>query len=132
MNKILLTVLLTITLSACSLFPAKYDNNEYQMLVNLVVSTEELLLSCNGNGEITKALLPQLQKDARALEIYTKYSPRNKNVNNVAKILADDIREIIRHYKRKGHSKSYCGIKADFLHQKALRILEAVGKKSRK
>ena len=102
------------------------------MLVNLVVSTEVLRANCAGNGEAVKKLLPQLQRDTRTFELYTKHSPRNTEVNNVAKILNEDIREMSARYDSKGHNKAYCEFKAEFIKTKATRILEAVGKKSRK
>lgn len=124
-------MLLTLMLSACSLFPQKYDNHEYSMLVNFVVSVEQLRENCKGDGEIVKGLLPQLQRDARALELYTQYTPRNEEVFNVARILNGDVQELSKRYAQKGHNKAYCEVKADFMIKKATRVLEAVGQKSR-
>lgn len=131
MNKILLTLLLTFTLSACALYPQKFDNNEYSMLVNFVVATEQLRENCKGDGEVVKGLLPGLQRNSRALELYTQYTPRNEEVFNVARILRGDVQEFAAHYKRKGHNKAYCEIKTDLMLKKAKRILEAAGKKPR-
>lgn len=131
MNKLLLPIIVTFLLSACSAFPQKFDNKEYSMLVNFVVSTEQLRKNCQGDGEVVKGLLPGLQRDARVIELYTQHIPRNEEVHNVAKILKGDVDEFVKRYNNKPHSKAYCEVKSDLIVKKAERILEAVSKKPR-
>ena len=124
-------MMLTVTLSACSMFPQKFDNHEYAALANFVVDVEYTKETCKGDGTDTKHMLRMLDLDVRKLEVYTRYIPKNSEIHNVVKILRDDISEFKKRYDTKGHSKAYCETKADLIHKKALRILEAAAKKPR-
>lgn len=130
MKRILLIFLVAFVLSSCTLFPQKFDNHEYSMLVDIAIGAETLKSNCD--DEVTSlGIINNLDTKSRKLELYTRHTPKNDEVYNVAKVLREDMKEFKDHRSKKGHSKFYCEIKAGIIHKKTLRILEAAGKKSR-
>ena len=131
MKQILLMSFCAIALTACALFPQKYDANEFGLLTQFTVKIEKLHDSCGADGKITEELVVSLQNDLRVFELYVQYTPDDKEVYDVAKILRNDVDEFSAHIKRYGHNKAYCEIKSDLMHEKAITILKAVGDKPR-
>ena len=130
--KILIMASLTLFLSACSLFPQKYDNNEYLMLVRFAVITKSLETQCRkGIPTRIPSLVNSLHMQAQVLDIYTKNIPNNKEVAEVAQILHKDVEQLIASLKKSGFSFRYCELKAKLLEKKTMRIIEAAGKKTR-
>ena len=119
-------------LTACSLFPQKYDESEYTLLVLFTASLEKLHDSCVGDGAGSQILLADLYENARVFELYTRYTPDDKEVRDTAIILKKDVEEMKDHYLHYAHNKEYCELKSDLMHEKAITILKAVGDKPRR
>ena len=101
------------------------------MLASFVVDVEYLKESCKTDADNVRFWLRHVEQDIRKLEVYSRYIPKNKEVHNVVKILRQDVDEFKKRYDTRGHSKFYCETKSDLIHRKAMRILEATGKKPR-
>ena len=130
MKTILLTVILTLGITACSLLPAKYDNNEYELLARLEAITSMINEECD-NIEFVKSHIPMLEVNVRTLHSYTFYIPRNDDVYEIVDILKGDVLEFKSQYENDKGNKTYCTLKTKIFLKKIRDTMEVVAKKQR-
>jgi hypothetical protein len=129
MSKILLALTLTLGLSACSLIPQQYDNNEYEMLARLEANVAMINEDCS--TEYVESRLGVMEYDVRTLHSYTFHIPRNKDVHEIINIIKDDVLEFKTQYDKKQGNKMYCTIKTKILLEKIQDAMKAVAGKVR-
>ena len=79
MKNLLLTITITLFLAGCSIFPQKFDNNEMEMFADFAAQTEELKFQCKSDDGIqVEDMLPKLRVLARKIELYSRFTPNNK------------------------------------------------------
>lgn len=118
-------------LTACSMVPQYYDNNEYELLARLETTVRLMQDDCS-NPTVVNSMLPTLIADAELLHTYTFYIPRNTEVYQMADILRDDVRQFEAQYDSGGRNHLYCKLKTKTFLVKVRRVLEAVAQKNRK
>lgn len=130
--KNLLLVPIFLLFVGCGLFPQPYDNNEYEMLVNLSVQTEELHDNCQTNNTNIIIDLLELQSEARVFEVYTEHTPNNDEVAQVATVFKEDIAQLLESYADNEHNRVYCERKTDLMLKKLEPMLQVIPTKGRK
>lgn len=130
MNKKLaaLTLGLALTLSSCGLMPPDYDSGEYMVFARLETHARFLANECD-DSDAVRARLAKMHFDAELLQTYTFFLPRNSDVFEISKIMAEDVREMDSRYADgEAPNITYCKLKSKQFVTKARRALEAVGK----
>lgn len=127
---------LILMLSGCGLLVNTYDNNEYQLLVDFTIATEEAMVEClseeeNESKEDLHKLLKVMEIKIRRLELYTRYTPKNTDVHEVAKILSKDVDQIRMFYKHNKHNDLYCARKTSMMVDKADAMLKIIPTKKK-
>lgn len=130
MKKLFLTSTLAVVLVGYSLIPQYYDNNEYELFARLETSARLIQYNCNDDEKVISQL-PELIQVSELLYTYTKYTPQNDDVHQMAKILRNDINEFNQQYITGKDSVLYCTLKMKTFIKKTNRALEAIGKKER-
>jgi hypothetical protein len=114
---ILFTLLL---LSGCSLLPfAKYDGGEYQML-NTIVTETQLTKTCSSE------FINQLKYQATEVTNYSTNLPNNTRIVALEQKLTIIVNELA---SKQTMSDVYCQTKLNIIHDTALSIQKASGKK---
>ena len=132
--KTLIAVLITVVFVAGCAFPQKYDNNEYEQWVTMLVKVEHLGdVQCESatKAEIV-ATLDDLKFDARVAEVYAAATPNNEEVATAAAIVAEDFVEMRDFYSINDHNVTYCSRKAALTEAKIQAMVDVIPTKSRK
>jgi len=128
MKTLVLVLLGAIVVTSCSIFPPKYDNNEYQLLVELEVASRRIKENCSDPNTI-RQYLESMAHSTEILNTYSFYLPNNTDLFEISKILVHDIQEMKGRYNDgKKPSEIYCKLKAETLTAKVRRALEGFGK----
>lgn len=129
--KITIVALILLTLGGCAL-PQKYDNNEFEIWVRMLVSAHELKSDC---ATATKAdiqhRLTSMYTETQVAKYYAAYTPNNPEVSKSADIILNDIVELHNFYRNNDHNVTYCERKADLLARKIDAISQVVPGKKR-
>lgn len=121
--------LLSLLLSGCSLLPQQFDNNEFHLLAT--IETEARLMNCQSYKSVNYSI-DILHYKTELLTTYTKYTPKNNELHEIAKILRDDINELKYQHDIGDSDVVYCSYKKHFLINKVQQALKTTGKKIRK
>lgn len=130
--RLLTTLLIAFLLAGCaSIFPPKYDTNQFQLLVRLSVRADHAIQLCE-KGAI-RAQFETMDIYTDELVTMSKYLPDNAETHEIAQILDKDIDEIIKRYETaeagiNWPSPAYCKGKMKIFKKKVDRTLEAIGK----
>lgn len=130
MTKTIASLLFAAVLTACSLLPQAYDNNEYQLLAQLETHIQLISEHCS-DPSVVRTYIPDLVYDAELLNTYTFYIPKNTEVFKMSTILRDDVRQFEKRYQDGAPSPAYCSLKSKTFLIKVRTALEAVAKKKR-
>lgn len=130
MRTAIAAIALSILVAGCGLIPQKYDNNEYELLARLETNASIINERCDDTAFV-ESRLPDLEFDARLLNSYTLYIPRNTDVYQISNILRDDVNEFKAQYEKGEATPSYCKIKTKLFLKKVRDTLEAVAQKPR-
>lgn len=125
-------MILAFLLSGCGTLVSTYDNNEYMMLVEFTVATEEAKLDCLTESQpVLTEKFKVMFTEVKELELYTRYTPVNDDVHNVAVILSKDVDQLLSFYKSNKHNEVYCLRKTSLIIKKAKAMLEVIPTKKR-
>lgn len=127
-NLIILSAILL--LSGCTLFGAKFDNNEMASVARIAVESKLAAETCSDTLSTVRAIR-SLKKEAMFFETYTKHLPDNNESHKIAIIINETILEMEERYKTSDPSIGYCKIKLLIIKKQAIRTLESVGDKVR-
>lgn len=126
--KILIVVTMTVALSGCGIFGARYDTNEYSTFVQLHTLAKDAQKSC-GNPDELRPKISALVTRADFLHTYTRYLPDNEETFEIATILQANIHELEKAFTDGTKSETYCRVKLDILNVSLERALQAVAVK---
>ena len=124
--KSIIVLYVCFLLIGCSLIPPKYDNNEYYILARLETHSRFLKDECLSPNKVKNRLATMIF-DAKLLNSYAFFLPRNSEVFEISKILEQDVTEMIARYKQQPPSSTYCKLKAAIFTKKARRALQSIG-----
>ena len=127
LRTLFLTIAL-ITISGCSVFGARFDNNEYASFTRLYVQADNAIQYC-ADPDALRVKIDIISQEAEFLYLYTKHLPKNNETHAIAKILRGNIKELKQAYTNGVKSEGYCRIKLTILTQHVERALAAVGVK---
>jgi len=126
-TKVLSLLAVVLIVSGCSLLPPNYDNNEYLQFARLETHSRFLREECV-DPILVRNRLDQMLWDAELLNSYSFFLPRNSDIFEISKILAEDVREMMARYDDgEAPSITYCKIKSAAFTTKARRALESIG-----
>ena len=126
-TKVLSLLAVVLIVSGCSLLPPNYDNNEYLQFARLETHSRFLREECV-YPILVRNRLDQMLWDAELLNSYSFFLPRNSDIFEISKILAEDVREMMARYDDgEAPSITYCKIKSKAFTTKARRALESIG-----
>lgn len=128
--KFLLVLATAVILSGCSIFGARYDNNEYASFVHLRIIAASAMEYC-GDPETLSYHIKKLDNRAEFLYHYTKHLPKNNDTFDIATILRSNVNELDEAYTDGTASETYCRFKMELMIQHIDRALEAVAVKGR-
>ena len=132
MRQLFTIISLTFFLVACSFFPQKYDNNEYQQIARIQVLVENLNELCRETSDNSiKKLLSKLKFETRVLEVYASNTPNNEEVARFSQIIANDIRQFEKYYRNNTHNKFYCEKKSKLVLKKIHSMNKIIPNKER-
>lgn len=127
LRTLILTIAL-ITISGCSVFGAKFDNNEYASFTRLFVQADNAIQYCD-DPDALRVKIDIIAQETEFLYLYTKHLPKNNETHTIAKILRGNVNELKQAYANGARSETYCRIKLTILTQHVERALAAVGAK---
>ena len=127
-NILLITAIILI--SGCSLFGARFDNNEYESFVRLHTEITFAAENCN-NPDVLRTNIYDIVKEVEFLYTYTKHLPNNNNTFNIVTILRSNIKELDKAYTDGSKSETYCRAKLSILEQHLERSISTVATKGR-
>ena len=107
-----------------------YDNNEYEMLAKIEVTTSLMVEHCD-DSNIILTYVPLLEYDTHVFQTYTKYTPNNSELSTIADILRTDVDQFKKQYFDGKATSTYCKIKTKLFLNKIHSALEASAGKIR-
>jgi hypothetical protein len=119
-----------VLLSGCSLFGAKFDNNEYASFIRLETQTLATINKCDTPDDV-RASLNSMVNEVGFLYTYTKHLPKNEETHQIVKVLQANIDEMKSRYDKSNPSTAYCKIKLTTLSKSTERALKAITSKVR-
>lgn len=120
MKKIALYTLLATQLSACALFMAPFDNNEYGLVnrMRTIVARN----SCSTSD------VSELYETSLELKNYSQYLPKNEKTVS----MTSDLFVVVEELKKKENPGSvYCSAKLNIIGKSAEEIQQVIGKRPR-
>ena len=135
MKKLIAAVILTTTLSGCSLidayFMAKYDNVEYALL-NKINTLSELSVSDCKDQNKSYGNFEGLYWTAVELRNFSQYIPRNAETQKLASNMVELTKQGKEMYEKGTTvSETFCKLKLGQINRSAKVAQEVIGKKPR-
>ena len=130
--KTLFLVPIIALLFGCGVLPQRYDNNEYEIWVRMLVSAQELKTDCE-TASITAIdnRLASMYTETQVAKIYANYTPDNPEVSTAANIIANDIVEMRKFYRKNEHNVTYCKRKASLIEAKIDTFAKTIPERNR-
>jgi len=129
MKRLLAIITTAVILTGCSIAPYHYDQNEYNLLVDLTFAVKRVHEHCGSVADVT-LLTPVLNDKAALVEIYVDYSHEDKQMKQAVKIVIVSIKQLSDAYQATVKpSTAYCINKTQIIESELRRILITVGGK---
>ena len=126
----LATLTLCIGLSACSIFPSRFDSQEHAKLVDIHVISKDSS-ACQRN-DIAQALVEVMYKDAEWVWHYGQDLPNNDKMSAMQQNLLQMTKEFHERYKQSEPvSAFYCRSKFENIHKATDTIIKVSARRPR-
>lgn len=125
-----LTVLTsTLILSACALFPSKFDTNEQAKLTDIILLSQDDSVCVQPSINV---VVNDIDKTAQWLKIYSEHLPNNEKLTDMTKNLSDITKDFRASYlKDKPPSHFYCRSKMKIINEASKKMLDVSGRRPR-
>lgn len=130
MKRITGYVLLSITLSACALFPSTFDAQEHARIVDIYQTSKNRSVCIN--RDLAQSTAENMARDAEWLYVYGAPQPNNEKMANMERNLRDITKELAdRYYKPEPVSRFYCEQKFENINRATKIMLEVSARRPR-
>lgn len=129
MRNLIAAISVTLTLSACALFPSYFDSNEQSRITDIILLSQDDSVCARPD---MGAVAANLDHSAQWLKIYSASIPRNNALADMTKNLASVTQDLKTAYqKEKPPSQFYCKAKIKIIHEATERMLSVSGRRPR-
>lgn len=118
-----------LVLSACALFPSKFDANEQAKLTDIILLSQDDSVCANSSISVT---VTEIDRSAQWLKIYSESLPKNEKLVDMTKNLSDITKDFRASYlKDKPPSHFYCRSKIRIINEATRKMLDVSGRRPR-
>lgn len=128
LNDLIVSSLLLIFTTGCnSIFPPKYESNQFMQLVKIHTHIESILPQCK-YPVIVEQKLHLLRWETKVFNTYSLYLPRNDEIYQISEILLSNIDQMLARYTSNNTpSETYCQLKSQQLLTNITNTLQTIG-----